>query len=123
MTAKPRDFTLPLGVELEQCRFLQPTVSADEALFQAKYRTYYKQRDGDGTSGLDPDVGAKLDVPGSPLSPDPDVAPVLFVRAAVTDSVASTRPNVRTTKRKKAAEPQSHRLWFRQDSHGRRLQC
>ena len=80
--------------------------AADEALFQAKYRSYYKQRDGDGTSELYLDVGAKLDVPGSPLSPEADVAPVLLVRAAATEAVAPTRPNVRTTKRKKAAGPQ-----------------
>ena len=105
VTAKPRDFTLPHGGELEQFRFLQPSVPTDEALFQAKYRSYYKQRDGDGTSGLDPDVGAKLEVPGSPLSPEANVAPVLLVRAADTEAVAPTQPKVRTTKRKKAAEP------------------
>ena len=92
VTAKPRDFNLTHGVKLEQCRFLQPSVPADEALFQAKYRSYYKRRDGGGTSGLDPYVGAKLDVPGSSLSPD--VAPVLLVGAAVTEAVAPTRFNV-----------------------------
>ena len=90
VTAKPRDFTLPHGVELEQRRFLQPSVPADEALFQAKYGSYYKQRDGDGTSGLDPNVGARLDMPGSPLSPEADVAPVLLVPVAVTEGVATT---------------------------------
>ena len=46
-------------------------------------------------------------MPGSPLWPDLDLSwPVLLVRAAVTESVAATRSNVRTTKRKKAAELQ-----------------
>ena len=44
-------------------------------------------------------------MPGSPLSPEADVAPVLLVRAAVTEAFAPTQPYVRTTKRKKAAEP------------------